>query len=207
LANGFEAAKLRIGYKTAVEDVVAVRTVREKMPSHTKLMVDFNQSLSVAEALNRCHAIADEGIYWVEEPIRHDDLAGYARLVKGITIPVQIGENFDGSKAMEAALEAGDCDFVMPDVSRIGGVTGWVEAAGVASARNVPLSSHVYPELSVHLLAAAPTAHFCEYVDWADPILAEPLKVINGVVTPSLKAGSGIEWNLDGVARYRIDRP
>src|SRR5439155_1759759 len=83
------------------------------------------------------------------------------------------------------------CDYVMPDVGRIGGVTGWMQAAGLAAARGVEMSSHLVPEVSVHLLAATPTAHWLEYVDWADAILEEPMPVIDGAVTPSARPGLG----------------
>ena len=92
----------------------------------------------------------------------------------------------------------------MPDAARIGGVTGWQQAAGVAAARDVEMSSHLMPELSAHLLAATPTAHWLEYVDWANAILSEPLTVTDGHVTASSKPGTGLAWNDDAVARYRI---
>ena len=131
-------------------------------------MVDYNQALTVAQALERGRALAAEGIAWIEEPIRHDDLAGYATLARDLATPIQIGENFDGPKAMAQALAAGACDLVMPDAARIGGVTGWQQAAGVAAAYDIEMSSHLMPELSAHLLAATPTAHWLEYVDWAE---------------------------------------
>jgi mandelate racemase len=96
---------------------------------------------------------------------------------------------------MAEALAANACDYVMPDVGRIGGVTGWLQAAAIAAARGVEMSSHLMPELSVHLLAATPTAHWLEYVDWGDAILEEPLQVIDGAVTPGARPGVGLKWD------------
>ena len=110
-------------------------------------------------------------------------------------MPLQIGENFNGPEAMAEALAAAACDYVMPDVGRIGGVTGWMQAAGLAAARGVEMSSHLVPEVSVHLLAATPTAHWLEYVDWADAILEEPMQMVDGAVTPSERPGLGIAWD------------
>ena len=110
-------------------------------------------------------------------------------------MPLQIGENFNGPEAMVEALAAHACDYVMPDVGRIGGVTGWMPAAALASARGIEMSSHLMPEVSVHLLAATPTAHWLEYVDWADPILVEPMQVVDGAVAPSARPGLGIAWD------------
>ncbi len=203
LEGGFRAVKLRLGYATLAEDLAATRAVRRRLADDIAIMVDYNQALAVAEALARGRALADEGVYWLEEPIRHDDLAGYAKLARTLTLPIQIGENFDGAKAMAAALEACACDFVMPDAGRIGGITGWIDAAGVAASRDVEMSSHLLPEVSAHLLAATPTAHWLEYVDWANAILAEPLAIRDGYATASSKPGTGIAWNPEAVARYR----
>jgi mandelate racemase len=206
LAGGFTAVKLRLGYPTLAEDLHATRAVRRRIPDSIALMVDYNQALTVAQALERGRALATEGITWIEEPIRHDDLAGCATLTRDLAAPIQIGENFDGPKAMALALAAGACDLVMPDAARIGGVTGWQQAAGVAAAYDVEMSSHLMPELSAHLLAATPTAHWLEYVDWANTILAEPLVLRDGAITASAKPGTGLAWNDDAIAHYRMDK-
>ena len=131
-------------------------------------MVDYNQALSVDEGLQRARALASEGIAWLEEPIRHDDLEGNARIAAASAMPLQLGENFNGVEAMAAALRARACQLVMPDLARIGGVTGWMQAASLAAAQRIPMSSHLFPEVSAHLLAATPTADWLEYVDWAE---------------------------------------
>jgi mandelate racemase len=179
--------------------------VRSRLPDEIALMVDYNQALSLAEARRRGRALDGEGVYWVEEPIRHDDLTGCASLAQQLTTPIQIGENFTGHHAMAAAIAAQAADFMMPDVERIGGVSGWLKAASLASAAGIELSSHLFPEVSAHLLAASPTAHWLEYIDWADPILAQPLEIVDGHAQPHPGPGSGIAWNDDAVARFRID--
>ena len=203
LEGGFRAVKLRLGYATLAEDLAVTRAVRRRLADSIAVMVDYNQALTVAEAMARGRALADEGVYWIEEPIRHDDMVGYARLAGTLALPVQIGENFDGAKAMTAALDAAACDFVMPDAGRIGGVTGWLQAAGVAASHDVEMSSHLLPEASAHLLAATPTAHWLEYVDWANAILAAPLTIRDGCAMASSAPGAGIAWNDEAVARYR----
>src|SRR3989454_4599850 len=101
-----------------------------------------------------------EDIYWLEEPIRHDDYVGAASLARALKTPIQIGENFSEPAAMAAALAAGAADYVMPDLERIGGVTGWLNAAALAHAHGIEMSSHLFPEVSAHLLAATPTAQW-----------------------------------------------
>jgi mandelate racemase len=204
LAGGFRAIKLRLGYPTLAADIAALRAVRKRVPADIAVMVDYNQALTLAQALERGRALDQEGVYWLEEPIRHDDYAGNARLVRDLTSPVQIGENFNLIAAMQAALDAGAADYVMPDLDRIGGVTGFMRAAALAAARGIEMSSHLFPEVSAHLLAATPTAHWLEYMDWAAPILAEPLKIVDGYARPPDRPGNGLTWNADAVARYRI---
>ena len=203
LARGFTAVKLRLGYPTLADDLAALHAVRRRIPDVT-VMVDYNQALTLAQARERGRALDQEGIYWLEEPIRHDDYAGAASLARELVTPIQIGENFSEATAMGAALAAGACDYVMPDLERIGGVTGWLNAAALAHARRIEMSSHLFPEVSAQLLAATPTRHWLEWVDWAERILEAPLRLADGFATASDRPGNGLAWNHDAVARYRM---
>lgn len=204
LAGGFRAVKLRLGYPSLEADVAAVRAVRNRIPDAVAIMVDYNQALTSTEAVRRGRALDGEGVYWIEEPVRHDDYAGCAEVARSVSTPVQIGENFSQVHDMHKALAAGACDYVMPDAERIGGVTGWMRAAALAFAAGKPMSSHLYPEVSVHLLAATPTAHWLEYVDWLSPLLAEPLRIVEGMALPAQRAGSGLAWNDEMVEQHRM---
>jgi mandelate racemase len=204
LERGFGAVKLRLGRPTAEQDLAVVRAVRSRLPDSVAVMVDYNQALTVTEAIRRGQVLDGEGLYWIEEPTRHDDYSGCARIAAALATPVQIGENFGGPLAMAAALANGACDYVMPDLERIGGVTGWLRAAAIASAAGIEMSSHIFPEVSAHLLAATPTCHWLEYVDWAAPILAEPLRISDGMALVPDRPGSGVSWDEDAVKRYRI---
>ncbi len=204
LADGFRAVKLRLGYPTLQQDLAVLRAVKKRIATGIAVMVDYNQGLDLAEARERGHALDQEEIYWLEEPIRHDDYAGCAALAHELATPIQIGENFSESSAMAVALAAGAADYVMPDLERIGGVTGWQRAAGLAAVHRIKMSSHLYPEVSAHLLAATITCHFLEYVDWADAILDEPLKIHDGFAVVPDRPGNGLSWNKKAVEKYRI---
>jgi mandelate racemase len=200
--EGFRAVKLRLGRPQAKHDLEALRVVKKAIGSEITLMVDFNQALSVAEAIRRGRMIDDEGgVFWIEEPVRADDFAGCARVAREVATPIQIGENFMGPEQMAQALAAGACDYAMPDAQRIGGVTGWMRAAALAQGAGVEMSSHLFPEASCHLLAVTPTCHWLEYVDWAAPILKEPLAVKDGLVSMPEKPGLGMTWNEAAVRR------
>lgn len=202
--EGFRAIKLRLGRPTVEADIAAIRAARGAIPADVKLMVDFNQALELSDALERGRAIDQEDVYWIEEPVRHDDYEGYATLSRELSTPIQHGENFQGPRAMAAAIAARAGDFMMPDLERIGGVTGWMRAAALADAAGIKVSSHLFPEVSAHLLGATPTAHWLEYVDWAKPILANPLGIRNGVAEIQISPGAGLQWNEDAVARYLL---
>ncbi len=204
VAPGFAALKIRLGYPELGADVEVVRAVRGSVGEDIHLMADYNQALSVAEARRRTSALDEEGLYWIEEPVRADDYSGHAQVRRRAKTAIQTGENWWGSHDMSKSIEAGASDYAMADAVKIGGVTGWLRAAALAESAGLPLSSHLYPEISAHLLAVSPTGHWLEYVDWANPILEEPLSMEDGQASASDAPGTGIRWNEEGIRRYSV---
>jgi mandelate racemase len=200
--RGFTGIKAKIGYPTVQEDVAVVRAMRRAAGEDMAIMVDYNQSLSPVEALERLRALDGEGLTWVEEPTLAHDYAGHARVAREAATPIQCGENWWGVLDMQHAIDAQASDYVMPDVMKIGGVTGWLRAAALAGAKGIRMSNHLWPEVSARLLCCTPTAHWLEYADWWNPILAEPLLVENGLAVVGDAVGSGVQWNEDAVARF-----
>jgi len=201
---GFTAMKIKVGFPDVRTDVEAVRAVRRAVGDRLALMVDFNQSLDVPEAIRRARILDDEGLAWIEEPTRADDYEGHARIARAVRTPLSMGENWWGFSDMAKSLAAGASTFGMPDVMKIGGVTGWLRAAALGQAHGMPLSSHVFPEISAHLLAVTPTAHWLEWLDFARPLLRDPPRVIGGAVTAGEQAGSGIDFDDAAIERYRV---
>jgi mandelate racemase len=201
--EGFSAVKLRLGRSAARDDLEALRAVKKAIGPNITLMVDFNQVLTTAEAIRRGRMIDEEGgVLWIEEPIRADDYAGCAKVAREVGTPIQIGENFMGPEQMAQAIAAGCCDYVMPDAQRIGGITGWQRAAALAQGAGLEMSSHLFPEASVQLLAVTPTAHWLEYVDWANPVLEEPARIEKGHAVGPAAPGLGMTWNEKAVRRF-----
>ena len=203
--GGFTGLKLRLGRPSVTADLATLDAVRRTVGDDLSLMVDFNQGLTFAEALQYCHLIDGHGLAWIEEPIVYDNIDGYARLAEELKTPLQIGENFYGPREMHKALQRKACDLVMPDFMRIGGVTGWLRAAALAGAAGVPMSTHLYPEVAAHVMRVTETAHWLEWQDWADPILEEPYRVEDGNLVIPDRPGVGLRWNEDAVRRYRYD--
>lgn len=198
--RGFKGVKAKIGYPTVDEDVAVIRAMRRAVGPDVAIMVDYNQSLSPAEAVQRMRVLDDEGLAWVEEPTLAHDYAGHALVACEARTPIQSGENWWGTPDLQHAIDAHASDYVMLDVMKIGGVTGWMRAAGMAHARNLRVSSHLWPELSAQLLAATPTAHWLEYTDWWNSIVRDPLVVRDGMTDLSGVTGSGVEWNESAIA-------
>jgi mandelate racemase len=203
--GGFEALKLRMGRSTLGADRQALTAVREAVGGEVELMVDFNQGLSLGDARRRCHALDHEGLYWFEEPVTYNNLEGCAALARELRTPVQLGENFYGPRELMRAIAMGASDYVMPDLMRIGGVSGWLRAAPIAAAHGIEISTHLYPEVAAHLMRVTETAHWLEWQDWAYPILAEPFALEHGALVVPDRPGCGIEWDEQAVARYGYD--
>lgn len=202
--GGFAAIKMRLGREDFRADLAALDAVRKAVGDKVRIMTDFNQALDMGEALLRLHALDDEGLQWFEEPIVYDNFDGCAQLARELKTPIQIGENLWGPRSFYQAVQARAADLYMPDLMRIGGVTGFMRCAAIAGAAGLPLSSHLYPEVSAHLLRAAESTHWLEWRDWAHPFVAEPFAVSNGFVQVPDRPGSGIDWNEDAVRELLV---
>lgn len=197
MATGFGAIKVKLGRGSLRGDLETVAA----LGGVGRLMVDYNQSLSLEEALHRGQALAERGLEWIEEPIDALDLPGHARLRAQLSTPLAAGENLEGAVEIQAALELGAVDVLTLDAARAGGVTGWLAAAAAAERASVPVCSHAYPEFSLHLLAASPTGRWLEYQDYAAPILATPLEVVAGELHVPERPGAGLDWDERALAR------
>ena len=202
--GGFKALKMRLGRPKLQEDIDAIRIIRDAVGDDVLLMTDFNQGMTFGEALQRMHALDDQGLYWFEEPIVYDNIDGCAQITREIKTPIQIGENIYGPREFYKAVKAGAADLYMPDLMRIGGVTGWMRAAAIAGAAGLPLSSHLYPVVSAQLLRASESADWLEWSDWAEPVLAQPFPAKDGIAQVSNAAGNGLAWDEAAIKTFAI---
>ncbi len=202
--GGFSHIKMRLGRASAAAELAAINAVRQAIGPDVSLSVDFNQALPSATALETCRAIDGLGLTWIEEPVVFDDYEMQARLAAKLATPVQVGETWWHWRVARRAIDMRACDYIMPDVLRIGGITGWMRTARAASLAGVPCSSHLSPEYSAHLLAATPTVHWLEYMDWAQDLITDPLLPAKGFAMPKNSAGAGIAFNEKAIARYVV---
>jgi mandelate racemase len=202
--GGFRYLKLKIGAGDLNADLAAIAAVRDAAGAGAGLMVDYNQSLTLTEALARIRVLDDQGLTWIEEPLPAEDLDGYARLCAAVETPIQAGESWWSPEEAARSVAARASDLVMPDVARVGGVTGWLRAAAVAGAAGLRISTHVYPEVSAHLLAATPGAHLLEDLDKTRPLLDPALVYTDGELTLPSTPGSGVAFDPDAVERFSV---
>lgn len=202
-ALGFTAIKVKIGRAGLAADLETIRAVRRAVGAGAVVMVDYNQSLAVADAIDRVRVLDDEGLAWIEEPTRADDFDGHARIAAAAKTAIQLGENWWGTPDMAKSIAARASDHAMLDVMKIGGVSGWLRAAALADAAGLPASSHTFPEYSAHLLGVTPSCRYLEYLDHAGPILTEPIRVADGHALIPDRPGSGVAWDEAAVARLR----
>jgi mandelate racemase len=199
--RGFTGIKAKIGYPDLKEDLEVIRAMRAAVGDGVAIMVDYNQCLTPAEAMERLHVLDGEGLTWVEEPTLAHDYQGHAQICREAKTPIQCGENWWGLQDLGHAIGASASDHIMLDVMKIGGVTGWLHAAAMANAHGLQVSSHLWPEISAQLLCVTPTAHWLEYMDWWNIVVAAPLRIEHGMAVPSETVGSGVEWNEDGISQ------
>jgi L-alanine-DL-glutamate epimerase-like enolase superfamily enzyme len=206
VGQGFRAVKMRLGRPREAGDLAAARAVREAIGPDVRLMADANQGWDVHYALRMGRKLEDAGIdlTWFEEPIPHDDVAGQARLAAELATPLATGENAYAPFGFRELIEARAVDVPMPDLERIGGVTGWLRTAALADAWRLPLASHLFPEQCCHLMAASPTAYYLEHMPWAQPLLAEKLRLVDGRVQLPTRPGLGLVWETDAVKRWTV---
>ena len=166
LSNGNSRMKVRLGYETIAEEVMLLSRLKDDLGDNIELMVDYNQGLTFDQAVERCKELDDLGLTWIEEPILADMLEKAAELTVATRTPIQLGENLWSLTEVERALNSGSSDYLMPDVAKIGGATQWLRAAKMAERHGLKVSSHLYPEISAHLMASISNAHYLEYADW-----------------------------------------
>lgn len=203
MKQGFKAVKFKVGGGELQADFDALTAVRDIIGPNIKLMIDYNQSLTAPEAIRRIRRLSEFDLHWVEEPVPAEDHAGHATVRENSDVSIQTGENWWFAEDTARAIAAGICDHAMLDLMKIGGVTGWIQAAPIVDAASIPISSHIFIEASTHVMAVTPRAHLLEYLDAASLILAEPYEIKDGMLAPR-GPGLGIDWNKSAVEKYAI---
>jgi L-alanine-DL-glutamate epimerase-like enolase superfamily enzyme len=202
---GFRQMKMQCGSEpTVAASVERVRVLREAIGPDVDLMCDINQLWSVAHAIEVGRRVEPFGLYWLEDPVAHDDYAGLAQVAGALDTRVTAGEYHYGIVPFRHLLEARSIDVVMIDLVRVGGITQWMKVAGMAEAFNLPVVSHLLPEIHVHLVAAAPNGLTVEYMPWSIRFFEETPALEGGQLVVPAKPGLGLAFDRAALDRYRV---
>ena len=205
--KGFVEMKTQMalpGNPSPAEEVRRVRVVRDAIGPDIKLMCDINQRWRVEQAIDIGHRVADVGLFWLEDVTTCDDYAGLARVNEALSTPIAGGEYVWGIVPFRHMIEARSVDYVMIDLCRVGGVTQWMKVAGMAEAFNLPVVSHVMPEMHLHLIAAVPNGLTVEYMPWMLKLYEETPALDRGQLVLPKTPGLGLAFSEKAVAKYRV---
>jgi L-talarate/galactarate dehydratase len=202
---GFRQMKMQCGSEpTVAASVERVRVMREGIGPDVDLMCDINQLWSVNQAIEVGRRIEDYHLFWLEDPTAHDDFPGLARIADALTAPIAAGEYHYGIVPFRHMLEHRSIDIVMIDLVRAGGITQWMKIAGMAEAFNLPVVSHLIPEIHVHLIAAIPNGLTVEYMPWTLRLFEETPKIDNGQLVVPNKPGLGLAFDRAAIKQYGV---
>jgi L-alanine-DL-glutamate epimerase-like enolase superfamily enzyme len=203
--QGFRQMKMQCGSEASIAaSVERVRVMREAIGPDVDLMCDINQLWSVDHAIEVGRRIEPYHLFWLEDPTAHDDYPGLARIADALPTPIAAGEYHYGIAPFRHLLEARSIDVPMIDLLRVGGITQWMKVAGMAEAFNLPVVSHLIPEIHVHLVAAAPNGLTVEYMPWTLQLFEETPKLERGQLVVPPKPGLGLAFDQATVKRYQI---
>jgi L-alanine-DL-glutamate epimerase-like enolase superfamily enzyme len=203
LAQGHRAMKMRLG-RSAQEDIERARRLREAIGPDVKLLADVNQGWDEATAIRTGRGLEEFNLYWLEEPLPYEDLEGCARVAAALDTPIATGETEYGPLGMKRHLDARAADILMPDLERMGGVTGYLDAAALCKAYHTPVSTHLFMEASCHLVAAQPHGIILEHMAWWQELYDEPLTVTDGHVVIPQRPGIGLRLDARAVQRFTV---
>ena len=208
LARGYRAVKMKVGRDNPEEDVERVGSVRRLIGSNVRLMLDANQKWTAGEAIQRAAMLRPFDPFWLEEPILADDRVGHVHVREVTGVPIAIGETLYTRYEFADYMRAGAVDIVQADITRVGGFTEWMKIARMAEGFNLPVAPHFMMELSVHALCGAPNGLILEDLQGGSltdlGILAEPIRVVNGEISPPARPGHGIAFDPAALRRYEV---
>ena len=204
--QGFRAMKFRMGAEdTLAKDLTRMRALREAVGDDVDIMVDINQGWDVNTAIAAGKEIAEQNLFWLEDPVNHQDYDGLARIADALDTPIAAGEYHYGIMPFRHMLEHRSIDIVMVDLLRAGGLTQWIKVAHMAEAFNLPVVSHLAPEILAHGVAAVPNGLTVEYMPWSVELFQQSPKIEDGLLVLPEAPGLGLEFDEDALARFKVE--
>jgi L-alanine-DL-glutamate epimerase-like enolase superfamily enzyme len=205
--KGFRQMKMQLalpGETTSATEIERARRIRDVIGPDIDLMCDINQRWTVHQAIDMGRRLEDIHFYWLEDVTTHDDFPGLGRVTDALATPVAGGEYVYGIAPFRHMLEARSVDIVMIDLLRVGGIANWLKVAGMAEAFNLPVVSHLLPEIHVHLVAAVPNGLTVEYMPWSMKLFEDAPVAVKGQLAVPTKPGLGLAFDRDFIKRHAV---
>ena len=203
VADGFKAMKFRMGAEDSLaKELERMKVMREAVGPDIDIMLDINQGWNVNQAITVGRELVNYDLFWLEDPVQHQDYSGMARIADAIDTPIASGEYHYGIVPFRHMLEERSIDIVMADLLRAGGLTGWMKIAHMAEGYNLPIVSHLATEVMAHGVAAARNGLTIEHMPWTFGMFTEEPKIEDGMMVLSDKPGLGIEFDEEALDRY-----
>ncbi|MEP2120317.1 MAG: mandelate racemase/muconate lactonizing enzyme family protein [Bauldia litoralis] len=202
--DGYRRLKLKVGSDDIMTDLDRIAKVREAVGPAVTIAVDGNGKWDLPTCQRFCARAADLDLFWFEEPLWYDDIAGHAALARSTPIPIALGEQLYSADAFNAFLDAGAVHYVQPDVTRLGGISEYITVAEAAHARRLPVVPHVgdMGQVHVHLAVWHPATTMLEYIPWIMDCFVEPIAVEAGAYLRPQMPGAGATLTEDAIARF-----
>ncbi|HBT4803991.1 TPA: mandelate racemase/muconate lactonizing enzyme family protein [Klebsiella quasipneumoniae subsp. similipneumoniae] len=209
LSAGYRTVKMKIGSEDAEDDLVRLLAVRNFVGPSINIAVDANKKWSSGDAARRMAILNQVGLYWLEEPLLSDDIHGHRLLRQKCPVPVAVGESLYTKYQFAHWIRQEACDYIQPDVYRVGGITEFVKIAKLAESHNIPVIPHFGMELMAHLGCGLPNIQLFEGLKGASlremGIISQSCQVINGNIRPGEAPGHGITFDRPALARYAMN--
>ena len=203
--KGFRQMKSQMGAEdTPAKEVLRMRTLREAVGDDIDIMCDINQLWNVNQAITIGSRVEEYNLFWLEDVVAHDDYQGLARVADALNTPIAAGEYVYGINPFRQLIENRSIDIVMIDLLRVGGITEWRKVAGMAEAFNLPVVSHLVPEIHIQLMGAIPNGLTVEYMPWTLRLFEETPEIVGGEIVVPDRPGLGLRFDQDVIKKYQV---
>ena len=202
--EGFTRLKLKVGHDDPLVDVRRLEAARDAVGDAVRIAIDGNGKWDVPTCRRFCERARDLDLYWFEEPTWYDDVIGHAELARSTNIPIALGEQLYTVDAFRAFVNAGAVAYVQPDVTRLGGITEYIQVADLAHAARLPVCPHAgeMSQVHVHLSYWHPASTILEYIPWIKDHFEEPIHVEAGVYRRPSQPGASTTLLASSMERF-----
>lgn len=204
--QGFSGVKMKVGKPNPKEDYDRVKAVRKAIGDDIILMIDVNQMWNINTAMTWGKKLEEFDLFWLEEPLNPDDILNHKKLANELNVPIALGEHVYTKYAFRDYIHQGAVEYVQVDVTRVAGITEWLQVAGLAAAYDLPVCPHVgdMGQIHQHLVASTQNATMLEYIPWIRHIFVEPIQIINGYYVLPEMPGASTDILPEYFKKYRV---